>query len=175
MQCFTIKGSWQLYGIYVFPKLQVFCYSFRSLETTLTWSSARVLLEQYAAVQQDQQQAYECCSSEVLPECFEVLVCSLTVWPSRARAIEGSWSRVIFFGPIGLETYLCSRFARAVRSSKTTNSNDRLTSAARVECCCTSASEHCCCSNAADVSCAHDFFATSCTGSSRAGRARALE
>ena len=60
-----------------------------------SYSCARVLLEQYALVQQQKQQAHECYSSRVLLECCWVLLLLLlnarvpvTAWPRCARAIE---------------------------------------------------------------------------------------
>ena len=50
-----------------------------------------IMLEQYAAVKQPQQDAYECCSRRVLLECRWVLLLLLgvrvpvTAWPRRAR------------------------------------------------------------------------------------------
>ena len=115
------------------------------------------MLGQYAAVKQQQQQAYECCSSRVLLECRLVLLLLLnarvpvTAWPRRAGvclvlvALEQSSDRgpgsfFLCAIPGRLENLLImlvrSSAAREVRSSTRTAATDECCSnRVLLECC----------------------------------------
>ena len=130
--------------------------------------SSSIMLEQYAAAKQKQQEAYECCSNRVLLQGRWVLLLLLllllllsarvpvTAWPRRARVcivlveLEKSNDRgpgSFYMRRNWLDTYYSCSLSRVLLESSTPqykNSNIRRTRAARIECC-LSAAECCCC------------------------------
>ena len=143
--------------------LQRFCFSQFLLQLQ---RHTAVQLEQYAAVEQHQQQAYECGSSRVLLECRWILLLLLLLlllsarvpviaWPRHACvclvlvALEQSSDRgpvsVLFCGAIGnawkpTHSCSCARVLLELYAAQDNNSNNTRMSAPRSECC----SSECC-------------------------------